>query len=78
MSGRRAKLKQDLVQKDTLKYEAALKKNHVSYRLLNLPAGKERKLDYVFAVKFPKWPESRDVYQKMTAFFGEAESREGG
>ncbi len=68
--------KQDLVQKDTMKYAQALKKNHVPYRLLNFPAGKERKLDHVFAVKFPKWPESRDVYQKMTAYFEEAKTNE--
>ena len=65
--------KQDLVQKDTMKYAQALKRNHMPYRLMNFPAGKKRKLDHVFAVKFPKWPESRMVYRRMTAFFTEVE-----
>ncbi len=64
---------QDLVQKDTLKYEKALKKRRIPCRLLNFPAGKERKLDHVFAVKFPKWPESRKVYRQMMEFFGEGD-----
>ncbi len=65
---------QDLIRKDTIKLAKALKKRHRPFRLLDFPAGEERTLDHVFAVKFPKWPESREVYQKMMAYFDEVKA----
>ncbi len=65
--------KQDLIENDTLKYESAQKASGTKVKLLSFPEGKERKLDHVFAVKFPKWPESREVYKGMTEFFEEVD-----
>ncbi len=62
---------QDLIQKDTFKLEQALKKHQVKCQLKNFPKGKERALDHVFAVKYPTWPESREVFQRMTNYFQE-------
>lgn len=62
---------QDLIQKDTFKLVEGFKKHGVGYRLSNFPKGKERKLDHVFAVKFPKWPESREVFNGMVDYFME-------
>lgn len=64
---------QDLIQKDTLKFVDALQKNQYHYRFLNFPKGKERKLDHVFAVKYPKWPESKQVFEEMINYFKEVE-----
>ncbi len=57
---------QDLIQKDTLKLDMLLKGKHV---LKNYPKGKERKLDHVFSVKFPKYPESVELFEEIDGFF---------
>ena len=65
--------KQDLIQKDTLKLSMALEEKGTKTMLMNFPKGKERKLDHVFSVKFPKWPESRDVENGIKDFLLEEE-----
>lgn len=63
---------EDLIQKDTLKLEAKLSNLGNSYQLLNFTKGTERKLVHVFPVMYPMYPESREVFREMDAFFKEA------
>ena len=67
---------QDLIEKDTLKLADGLNQKGFKYKLMQFGVGKERKLDHVFAVKFPKWPESREVIEKMIEYFSEGEYHE--
>ena len=63
---------EDLIGKDTLKFDRLLAEKGVAHELLNFPKGSERKLVYVFSVMYPMYPESREVFTKMDAFFKEA------
>lgn len=60
---------QDLIQKDSLKFEQLLSEKGVKHELKDYPKGKERKLDHVFSVKFPKWPESQEVIDNICGWF---------
>lgn len=62
---------EDMIQEDTLKLDRLLTENHMEHMLLNFPKGKERKLKHVFSVSYPMYPESREVFGKMDAFFKE-------
>lgn len=62
---------EDLIGKDTLKLDRLLTEKERPHTLLNFPKGTERKLPHVFSVMYPMYPESRDVFQKMDAFFRE-------
>ena len=61
-----------LIGKDTLKFDRLLTEKGFAYELLNFPKGRERKLVHVFSVMYPMYPESREVFTKMDAFFKEA------
>ncbi len=67
---------QDAIRKDTMKLAAALDARGMAYQLKDFPKGKERALDHVFAVKFPKWPESREAFDGMIRYFKEAKQDE--
>ena len=63
---------EDLIGKDTLKFDRLLTEKGARHELLNFPKGSERKLVHVFSVMYPMYPESREVFTKMDAFFKEA------
>ena len=63
---------EDLIGRDTLKFERLLTEADVPHTLLIFPKGGERKLPHVFSVMYPMYPESREVFAKMDAFFKEA------
>ena len=63
---------EDLIGKDTLKFERLLTEAASTHTLLNFPKGTERKLPHVFSVMYPMYPESREVFARMDAFFKEA------
>ena len=62
---------QDLIQKDTLKFDRLLTKANAEHELLKFPKGTERKLVHVFSVMYPMYPESREVFRKMDTYFKE-------
>lgn len=63
---------EDLIGKDTRKLERLLTERGASHKLLDFSKGRERKLVHVFSVCYPMYPESREVFTKMDAFFREA------
>lgn len=62
---------EDLIGRDTLKFDRLLTEKGFAHELLNFPKGTERKLVHVFSVMYPMYPESREVFTKMDAFFRE-------
>ena len=60
---------EDLIQKDTLKLDGLLTAAGKEHELLNFPKGGERQLIHVFSVSYPMYPESREVFDAMSAFF---------
>ena len=63
---------EDLIRRDTLKFDRLLTERHVEHSLLDFPKGvKGRKLVHVFSVMYPMYPESRDVFKKMNRYFQE-------
>lgn len=60
---------QDLIRRDTLKLDRLLTGAGVEHLLLNAPKGTRRRLEHVYAVQYPDWPESREVCDRMDAFF---------
>lgn len=62
---------EDLIGKDTQKFEGLLTVKGIFHELLDFPKGSERKLVHVFSVTYPMYPESRKVFSKMDAFFKE-------
>ncbi|MCR5136578.1 MAG: alpha/beta hydrolase [Oscillospiraceae bacterium] len=62
---------EDLIGKDTLKFDRLLTEKGFAHTLLSFPKGRERKLVHVFSVMYPMYPESREVFTKMDAFFKE-------
>lgn len=63
---------EDLIGKDTLKFDRLLAEKGADHELLRFSKGKERKLVHVFSVMYPMYPESREVFTKMDRFFKEA------
>lgn len=63
---------EDLIGKDTHKLDKLLTEKSAAHTLLDFPKGSERKLVHVFSVCYPMYPESREVFTKMDAFFKEA------
>lgn len=63
---------EDLIQKDTLKYDRLLARADVPHKVLNFKKGTANKLVHVFSVMYPMYTESREVFTKMNAFFQEA------
>ncbi len=63
---------EDLIGKDTLKFDRVLTERSMKHELLKFPKGTERKLVHVFSVMYPMYPESREVFSKMDAYFKEA------
>lgn len=59
---------EDLIQKDTLKLDGLLTAAGKKHELLNFPKGGERQLIHVFSVSYPMFPESREVFDKMSAY----------
>lgn len=62
---------EDLIRKDTLKLERLLTEAGAKHELLDFPKGTERTLGHVFSVTYPMYPESREVFEKMDAYFRE-------
>lgn len=62
---------EDLIGKDTLKFDRLLTEKTLPHMLLNFPKGIERKLPHVFSVMYSMYPESREVFTKMDAYFRE-------
>ena len=60
---------EDLIQKDSLKLEALLESHGVEHEMMNFAKGTERELVHVFAVGYPMYPESQEVFSAMDAFF---------
>ncbi len=60
---------EDLIHKDSLKLEKALTNVGIEHVLKDFPKGRERKLIHVFSVSYPMYPESKEVFQAMDAFF---------
>lgn len=60
---------QDLIRKDTLKFDRALSEAKLPHQLLDFPKGDKEKLVHVFSVQYPLWPESRIVYQEIDNYF---------
>ncbi len=63
---------EDLIGKDTHKLDKLLTAKGAAHTLLDFPRGTERKLVHVFSVCYPMYPESREVFTRMDAFFKEA------
>ncbi len=63
---------EDLIGKDTLKFDRLLSGQGTRHELLRFAKGMERKLVHVFPVMYPMYPESREVFTKMDAYFKEA------
>ena len=60
---------QDIIRKDTLKFDCALSEAKVPHQLLDFPKGYRKRLVHVFSVQYPLWPESRIVYQEFDNYF---------
>lgn len=60
---------EDLIRKDTIKLDGLLAAAGKEHELLDFPKGGERELIHVFSVSYPMYPESREVFDKMDAFF---------
>ena len=60
---------EDLIGKDTFKLHSLLEAAGAQHELLDFPEGNERELIHVFSVSYPMYPESREVFAKMDAFF---------
>lgn len=60
---------EDLIRKDTLKMDKALTDAGIEHVLRDFPKGKDRKLVHVFSVCYPMYPESKEVFHDMDAFF---------
>ena len=60
---------EDLIQADSLKLERLLEARGIEHELVNYPKGDQYELVHVFAVGYPMYPESRDVFARMDAFF---------
>ncbi len=62
---------EDLIGRDTLKFDRLLTEKGFAHALLSFPKGTERKLPHVFSVMYPMYPESREIFAKMDAYFRE-------
>lgn len=60
---------EDIIQKDTLKFDKSLTEAQKEHRLLNFGKSKGKRLEHVFAVQYPMWQESRQVYEEIDSFF---------
>lgn len=59
---------EDLIQKDSLKLDRLLTAAGKEYELLDFPKGGERQLIHVFSVSYPMYPESREVFDRTSAY----------
>ena len=62
---------EDLIGKDTMKFEKLLAEKEIPYEFLYFPKGKEHELVHVFSVMYPMYSESREVFTKMDQYFRE-------
>lgn len=60
---------EDLIHKDSLKFEALLTQYGVPHEIHDRPKGEERELVHVYPVMYPDYPESQEVYALIDAFF---------
>lgn len=60
---------EDLIRKDSLKLDGLLTAAGVEHKLLDFAKGAERQLIHVFSVSYPMYPESKQVFAQMNAFF---------
>lgn len=67
---------EDLIRGDSLKVEKLLSDTGAEHILKDFEKGKERKLVHVFPVAYPMYPESREVFRGMDAFFKAHEKEE--
>ncbi|MBO6159810.1 MAG: alpha/beta hydrolase [Firmicutes bacterium] len=65
---------EDAIRKDTLALRMLLLDAGCSFQFLDFPKGIERKLIHVFSVQYPMYPESREVFDRMSSFFLESGS----
>ena len=61
--------KEDIIGKDTRKFDKVLTEASVEHRLLDYPKGEKNKLVHVFAVQYPLLDESKEVYQAIDELF---------
>ena len=62
---------EDLIQKDSLKFDRLLTECGAVHTMRNFEKGSERKLIHVFSVSYPMYPESKEILREMDAFFRE-------
>ena len=60
---------EDMIHKDSLKFESLLTQNGVPHEIHDRPKGEERELVHVYSVMYPDYPESQEVYVLIDAFF---------
>ena len=60
---------EDLIRRDTLRFDQLLTAAGVEHQLMDLPRGKQHKLEHVFSVQYPLWDESRQVLAAIDRFF---------
>ena len=63
---------EDLIRKDSLKFDRMLTDKGFAHRLLRFPKGNERELVHVFSVMYTMYPESKEVFRQMNRYFREA------
>ena len=64
---------EDLIRKDSLKFDRMLTEIGAVHTLKSFEKGTEQKLVHVFSVSYPMYPESKEVLKEMDAFFREQE-----
>lgn len=67
---------EDLIREDSLKVERLLAEAGTEHILKDFAKGTDRKLVHVFPVAYPMYPESREVFREMDAFFRAHETEE--
>ncbi len=60
---------EDMIRKDSLEFNKLLEKYGNEHAFYEYAKGTERQLVHVFSVMYPDYPESREVYARMDAFF---------
>lgn len=60
---------EDLIQKDSLKLCGLLEEKGIEHEMYNYEKGKEYKLVHVFAMQYPDYKESKEVFSLMDRFF---------
>ena len=59
----------DLIRNDSIKFKKALEVTGVEHVFKDFAKGQKRKLVHVFPVAYPMYPESKEVFHEIDAFF---------